>query len=225
MNESHFVDRNVRAPFVIGLTGAIASGKSTVARMLREHGAHIIDADEVYRDLLRPQSALWQNVVARFGPVIVAPDGQIDRGALGGIVFQDPAALADLDALTHPAVVAEIRRRIADSRSDVVVVEAVKLARTDLLADVDALWLATADPEVRLSRVRERAGLDDADARTRIAASLNPLPDGMRADVVIDTSRDLAATERQVASAWQGLPRWLRSGKPVEWVSTGQEDH
>src|SRR5688572_16559841 len=84
------------SPLVIGLTGPIASGKSTVAELLRQRGAEIIDADRVYRSLLQPGSELWRQVVERFGPAIVRSDGEIDRAELGRIVFADPAALADL---------------------------------------------------------------------------------------------------------------------------------
>src|SRR5918997_7167370 len=88
------------SPFVIGLTGPIASGKSTVAELLRQRGAEIIDADRVYRSLLHHGSELWRQVVERFGPAIVGSDGEIDRAALGRVVFSDPAALADLDRIT-----------------------------------------------------------------------------------------------------------------------------
>src|SRR5215213_8834537 len=115
------------SPFVIGLTGPIASGKSTVADLLRRRGAEVIDADQVYRSLLQPRSELWRQVVERFGPAIVRSDGEIDRAALGGVVFADPAALADLDRITHPAVVTEVRRRIARSTAPLIVLEAVKL--------------------------------------------------------------------------------------------------
>lgn len=216
--------RTARRPRVLGLTGAIASGKSAVAALLRERGADVIDADAVYRELLVPHSPLWTKIVARFGRSIVTPDGQIDRAALGDIVFADPHALADLDALTHPAVVAEIRRRLASSLAAVVVIEAVKLAQTDLLADVDALWLVEADPEVRLRRLRDRAGLDESGARARIAASLHPLPEGIEADVVIGNNGDLPETARQVATAWHALP-WNTTNVPqAELVSASQEE-
>ena len=123
---------------MIGLTGPIASGKSTVADLLRQRGAEVIDADRVYRSLLAPGSTLWRRVVERFGSAIVGPDGEIDRAALADIVFADPEALADLDRITHPAVVAEIRSRIARASSPLVVLEAVKLVQSGLASDVDA---------------------------------------------------------------------------------------
>jgi dephospho-CoA kinase len=186
---------------VIGLTGTIASGKTTVAAMLAARGAEVIDGDRVYRDLLVPGSPLARRLVGRFGSQVAAPDGGIDRQALGKIVFSDAAALADLDALTHPAIVAETRRRIAASKAEVVVVEAVKLAQTDLVADLDALWLVTAEPEVRMERLEARNGLDAASARARIDAFPDPIPVGMEVDVVIDNSSNRESLERQVAAA------------------------
>jgi dephospho-CoA kinase len=135
------------SPVVIGLTGPIASGKSTVAELLRQRGAEVIDADHVYRSLLQSGSVLWRQVVERFGPAIVGSDGEIDRAALGNVVFADPAALADLDRITHPAVIAEIRTRIGRSSAPLIVLEAVKLVQSGLAFDVDALWFVSADPE------------------------------------------------------------------------------
>ena len=198
-------DISDQSPFVIGLTGSIASGKSTVAEMLRQRGAEIIDADRVYRSLLIPQSELLRQVVERFGPTIVRPDGEIDRAALAEIVFTDPEALADLDRITHPAVIAEIRSRIAQSSASVIVVEAVKLVQSGLASDVDALWLITADPETRLRRLMSRSVLDEASARSRIAASPDTVPEGIEVGTTIDTSGDLTATASAVDDAWRAV--------------------
>ena len=103
-----------RRPLVIGLTGPIAAGKSTVAEHLRRRGAKVVDADQVYRSLLVPGSDLSQRIVERFGPAVVSPNGTIDRTALGGLVFGNAQALADLDRITHPIVVDEIRTLIAE---------------------------------------------------------------------------------------------------------------
>jgi dephospho-CoA kinase len=209
-------------PLVIGLTGPIAAGKSTVAELLRHHGAAVIDADQVYRSLLTPGSDVWAQVVARFGPAVVGPDNQIDRAALGEIVFRDPAALADLDRISHPHVVAEIRRQIAASDADVVVVEAVKLVESGLLANVDSLWLVTADPEVRLRRLSRR-GLSEVEARARLEASSHVAVPDAPVDVVIENSRDMSCVERAVADAWHAVTAALASGehnKPVASIET-----
>lgn len=194
-----------RAPYVIGLSGPIAAGKSTVAALLRERGAEVIDADCVYRALLAPGSPLWQRLAERFGPAIIGSDGHIDRTALAKIVFSDPEELADLDRITHPAVVAEIRRRIARSSSPRIVLEAVKLVQAGLTEDVDTLWFITADAEKRLRRLVSRSGIDEAQARARIAAATEVLPASVQFDVTIDTSSDLEATASAVEDAWRAL--------------------
>ena len=197
-----------RSPFVIGLTGPIASGKSTIAELLRQRGAEVIDAVRVYRSLLQPGSALWRQIVERFGPAIVGTDGEIDRVALGGVVFADPAALADLEGITHPAVVTEVRRRIARSTAPLIVLEAVKLVQSGLASDVDALWFIRADPEMRLQRLMTRSGMDEASARARIAAAPDTVPAGVDVDATIDNSGDLASTAAAIDNAW----RAMRSG-------------
>jgi dephospho-CoA kinase len=193
------------SPFVIGVTGPIASGKSTVAELLRQRGADVIDADHVYRSLLQPGSGLWRQVVARFGPEIAGPDGEINRAALGGVVFADPEALADLDRITHPAVVAEVRTRIARSTAPFVVLEAVKLVQSGLASDVDALWFVTADPETRRHRLMSRSGMDEASARARIAAAPDTVPEGVDVDVTIDNSGDLLSTSAAIDEAWRAV--------------------
>ena len=194
-----------RDPFVIGLTGPIAAGKSTVAAMLRQRGARVVDADHVYHALLTPGSVLPSRIGARFGSDVIAPDGGVDRAALARIVFADPRALADLDAITHPAIVAAVRQEIARAIEPVVVVEAVKLAQSALLDDIDALWLIDAEPEVRLRRLVARSSLGETQARARIAAQLEPLPPGVQPDLVIDNSGSETATASQVEAAWREL--------------------
>jgi dephospho-CoA kinase len=211
------------SPCVVGLTGPIASGKSTVAELLRQRGAEIIDADLVYRGLLAPGSALWQGVVERFGPTIIAPDGNIDRAALAGIVFADREALADLDRITHPGVIAEIRDLIARASSPVVVIEAVKLVQSGLASDVDALWFVTADPETRLRRLISRAGMDEASARVRIAAAPSTVPEGVAVDAIVDNSGDLASTSSAVDDAWRGLRLGPTPEKHNQLVSVQKE--
>jgi dephospho-CoA kinase len=173
--------------------------------MLRDRGAAVIDADQVYRSLLNPGSDVWQQIVARFGPGVLGPDQQIDRAALGAIVFSDPEALANLERLTHPAVVAEIRRQIATSDADVVAVEAVKLVESGLLADVDSLWVVTADPDVRRRRLAARSGLSDVEAERRLAASTHVATPNAPVAVGIQNSGDMSCMARAVARAWQEI--------------------
>ena len=196
-----------RRPFTIGLTGNIAVGKSTVLAMLAALGAVPIDADAVYHELIAPGAPLWHALKRRFGEGIVAPDGTIDRRALGAIVFADPAALADLDALTHPAVVAAVRTRLAALEDDdVVVVDAVKLVESGLAADCDRLWLVVADPAQQIERLIRHRGLDRAEAERRVAAQPSLAPKLALADTVIDNAGTIAATRAQVEAAWRALP-------------------
>ena len=217
------MDASSASPYVIGLTGPIASGKSTVAEVLRQRGAEVIDADRVYRDLLAPRSALWKRVVDRFGPTIVGSDGNIDRAALADIVFADPDALGELDRITHPAVIAEIRDRIAQTSSPLVVLEAVKLVQSGLAADVDALWFITADPETRLRRLISRSGMDEASARTRIAAAPSTVPEGVTVDAIIDNSDDLASTSSAVDDAWHAV-RWDSTPEKQKQLMPSQKE-
>jgi dephospho-CoA kinase len=210
-------------PYVIGLTGPIASGKSTIAEMLRQRGAEIIDADHVYRCLMAPGSALWTRVVEQFGPAIVRADGDIDRAALAAIVFADPQALADLEQITHPAVIAEIRDQIARSGAPVIVLEAVKLAQSGLASDVDALWFITADPETRLRRLMSRSGMDQAQARARIAAAPDTVPEGVRLDATIDNSNDFASTALAVDDAWRAVEFGITQKKHGDLMSAQKE--
>jgi dephospho-CoA kinase len=159
----------------------------------------------VYHSLIKPQMPLLRDIVDRFGPTVLRENGELNRSALASIVFDDPDALADLDRITHPAVVAAVRRRIGRSNAPIVVVEAVKLAQSGLAADVNSLWLITADSETRIDRLMSRSGLSREEARKRVLAGGAPLPFGTHPDVVIDDSGSLAATRNAVDAAWRVL--------------------
>lgn len=192
-------------PFVIGVTGGIATGKSTVLAMLGERGADLIDADAVYHDLIAPSLPLWESLRDRFGSGIVAPDGSIDRRALGTIVFSDAASLDDLERLTHPAVVAEIERRIAGSISRVVAVDAVKLSESGLGKACDQIWLVTCNRETQRARLIARNHITVDEADRRLAAQPDSSEQAKIADVVIDNSGDLAEAQGQVDRAWNAI--------------------
>ena len=192
-----------RGPLVIGLTGPIASGKSTVAAMLAEWGAEVIDGDDVYRSLLTPESELSRRIIARFGSTVADGEGHIDRAVLGALVFADHDALRDLDRLSHPAVVSEVRRMVRSSKAPVVVVEAVKLVQSGMHQDIDSLWVVSADPETRLKRLIARSALDERDARRRLDVAVDPIPPHIKPDIIIDSSGTLEATARQVGDAWK----------------------
>ena len=192
-------------PFVLGLTGNIASGKSTVLAMLTRLGAVPLDADAIYHELIAPGTPLWRAIRDRFGGRVVAPDGGIDRRALGALVFADADALADLDALTHPAVTAAVRDRLAGLDGGIAVVDAVKLIESGRAQDCDRVWLVVSEPEQQVERLMRRNGLDRAEAERRIAAQPPLAPKLPLVDAVIDNSGSLEATRAQVEAAWRGL--------------------
>jgi len=190
---------------LIGLTGNIGTGKSTVAGMLAELGADTIDADKVTREVMRAGTAAHQQIVATFGPEVLAPDGEIDRKRLGAAVFADPTALARLEAIVHPPTLQDVSRRIAASSADVVVVEAIKLIEAGMADSCDTVWVTTCRPEQQIDRIMEARGLSCAEAEQRVRAQPPPEEKVARADVVVDTSGSLSQTRAQVQAAWERL--------------------
>lgn len=193
-------------PYRIGLTGNIATGKTTVGRMLVELGAELIDADRVAHSVMVPGGSAYDAVVRAFGSEILTPEGDIDRGRLGDIVFSDPAALVRLEALVHPPTLAEIERRVAASDAPVVVVEAIKLLESGTAGAYDAIWVTTCSRDTQRARLMENRGLSSEEARRRIAAQPPPEEKIAQADVVIDTDVPLAQTRAQVVAAWRRIP-------------------
>jgi dephospho-CoA kinase len=190
---------------VIGLTGPIGCGKSTVAGWLAELGARVIDADVVARDVTPPGSPELAAVVAEFGPGILRDDGSLDRRALGRIVFIDPAALARLESIIHPAVRPRILAAIAEAEREAppaIVIEAIKLVEGGLATLCDEVWLVTCEPAEQLERLADR-GESASDAEARIAAQAGLVdrlrPSAMR---VIDTSGSMATARSRVEAAW-----------------------
>ncbi|MHB1318026.1 MAG: dephospho-CoA kinase [Anaerolineae bacterium] len=190
-------------PYVIGLTGSIATGKSTVARMLADLGACVIDGDRVAHEVMRSGTAVHAALVAYFGRGILRADGEIDRQVLGSRVFADPEELLALDRLVHPAVRVEARRLAMECCRRVVAVEAIKLIEADMDADCDALWVVTAPRETQVTRLMQRSGYTRAEAELRVDSQAPQLPRAARADVVIDNGGTLDCTRRQVKRAWQ----------------------
>jgi dephospho-CoA kinase len=196
----------------IGLTGGIGSGKSTVSAMLAAHGAVIVDADAITRDLQRPGQAVLASIVERFGDGIVTPDGELDRASLAEIVFSDADALKDLNAIVHPAVNAEILRRIADhAGTDSVVILDIPLLVESGRARAPHVLVVDVDPELAVERLVAHRGMAEADARARIARQASREERLAKADRVIDNSGDRAHLTDQVRAAWQ-------------WITTLPED-
>ncbi|MGC4107513.1 MAG: dephospho-CoA kinase [Thermomicrobiales bacterium] len=190
---------------VLGITGNIASGKSTVVGLLKDFGATHFDADLVYRELVGPGQPLLRALADHFGDGIVAADGSLDRKALGAMVFSDPAKLAELDALTHPAVIAEIDRRVDAETRGVIVIDAVKLIESGHADHCDAVWLVIARPDVQMTRLMIRNSIDAMEAQRRIAAQPPIEAKLAHADCVIDNSGTLGELRSQVIVAWNAL--------------------
>jgi dephospho-CoA kinase len=193
-------------PYVIGLTGNIATGKSVVGSMLARRGAEHIDADKLAHRVMDRGSPAWEKIVATFGLEMLKPNGAIDRRELGAIVFSDPGALARLEAIVHPDVIDTTRQLIAASEAPVVVIEAIKLIESGMVRQLcDALWVVTAPRAVQIRRLVEQRGLSEAEAILRIDAQPAQALKVTRADVVIDNGDTLENTERQVDQAWTAL--------------------
>lgn len=195
-------------PYIIGLTGNIACGKSTVRGMLEEHGAATLDADALVHELYLPGDPIFRAVVDVFGDDIVAMDGTLDRRALGRKVFGNPAALARLEGLTHPAVIERTWQWVRRQTTPVVVVDAVKLIEAGIVDGCDALWVVTCPLDEERRRLMTRPGMTDAEADRRLAAQAPEAEKVARADVVIDNGGSLDATRAQIERAWASLPVW-----------------
>ncbi len=197
---------------VIGLTGGIGSGKSTVSALLAAKGAVVVDADAIVRDVQQPGTAVFDAMVARFGPGIVADDGSLDRAAVADLVFGDSQALADLNAIVHPAVGAEILRRMEelDQSDEVVVLDVPLMVESKSAYPVAGLLVVDVDPEVAVGRLVEHRGMREGDVRARMARQATRDERLARADRVIDNSGVVADLRAQVDAAWEwiaGLPR------------------
>ena len=192
-------------PFVLGVTGGIACGKSTVLRRLAVHGFDTIDADQVYRELIVAGSPLLGDLVDHFGPEVLAADGTLDRTVLGAIVFADREKLADLDRITHPAIVEEIVRRIGVSPSTTVAIDAVKLFESGMHRLCNQTWLIECRPETEVRRLMARNGLSAHEAKRRVAAQGDFALARSGADAVIANDGDELALEESIAQALQDL--------------------
>jgi dephospho-CoA kinase len=193
---------------IIGLTGGIASGKSTVSAMLRELGAHVIDADQVARDVVAPGTPALAEIQARFGPAVLHEDGTLDRKKLGAIVFADPDARRALERITHPRIAAATQQEIARLGAagvDPVIYDAALIVENRLYAWMQGLIVVSVPPEVQVARLMIRDDIDEAAAQARIAAQL-PLAEKVAvATHVIDNSGTRADTEAQVHALWERL--------------------
>lgn len=192
---------------VVGLTGGIGSGKTTFAALLAERGAHVIDADQIGRDALRPDTETWHSVVSQFGEEILLPNSlEIDRKALARIVFSDRDKLAALNAIVHPVIV----ERIADeldrlSGTDaVVVIDAALIYELGLQDSLDTVVAVVAEPGLRTERLRRR-GMEPQDISARMASQMDPEEAARRADIVVRNDGSLEALAARADEVWQRL--------------------
>jgi len=191
---------------VIGLTGGIASGKSTVARILQRLGAVIIDADLLSREAVLPGTPAHQAIVASFGPDILLPDTTIDRKALGRIVFADPNARRRLEAITHPAIANLAEELLAEARQSdapVAFYVAPLLIEAGVTGRVDDIWVVYADRETQIARLTKRDGIGREEAEQRLAAQMPMEEKATYGSAVIDNRGTPEETERQVTALWK----------------------
>jgi len=205
----------------VGLTGGIASGKTTVAAMFRARGAIILEADRIAHRLMAPGQPAYEEIVRAFGKEILSADGTIDRKRLGAIVFADAARREQLDRTVHPRVIdeqeKELARIAAEAPGAVAIVEAALLIEAGYHKQLDNLVVTWCRPEQQLERLQAK-GLSRADAERRIAAQLPAEEKRRLADYVIDCSGSLAETERQVEQTWKALQQAAASKKAAAQV-------
>lgn len=200
---------------VIGLTGGIGSGKSTVAKLLEQKGAVLLDADRIGHEIYLPGKPAYDDIVAEFGPEVVADDGTIDRKKLGPIVFSDPDKLKRLNEITHPRIAQAVRDRLAELRETglaVAVIEAAILFEAGWEVLADEVWVTVVDPETAAERAAARGGLDPQQVLERIKAQMSNEERVSRAHVAISTDGDLSDTTRRVEHEWTRLQERLNGG-------------
>ena len=203
---------------VIGLTGGMGSGKSTVSQFLKELGAVIIDADKVGHEAFEPDTEAWREVVAAFGRQILTPNGEIDRNRLGEMVFANPQALARLNKIMHPRIYARVKALIEEYRRQgvgVVVLEApllvdvpllmMKAGEPSLLDEVDEVWVTVAPESTVLKRLKKKLGLSESQSLVRLRSQLSSEEKIKHADVVIDTDCRLDELKAKIKELWYKL--------------------
>lgn len=191
----------------IGLTGGIATGKSTVSRMLARRGAAVIDADLIAREIMEPGHPVLAAVAQQFGQAVLHPDGTLNRKKLGEIVFSQPEARKALESLTHPAIRAEMKQRLSELEAAdpqrLVVADIPLLYESGLEALYDEIMVVYVPRELQLSRLIDRDNLSEEEAEKRLGAQMDIELKKERADILIDNSRGLTETERQIDDFWR----------------------
>ncbi len=199
----------MRRFLLVGLTGSIATGKSTVSRMFAHLGARVLDADLLAREVVMPGQPAYLKIVEEFGQGVVQEDGTLDRKALGAIVFAEPARRKRLEEITHPAIAARQQRILSvldeEAFEGIVIWDVALLFETGGVAKMDRVVVVATDPETELTRLMARDGMAEADCRARIASQMPVAEKAKRAHYVIDNSGDRVQTERQVKGVYEAL--------------------
>lgn len=208
----------MRVFLLVGLTGGIATGKSTVSDMFRALGAVIIDADLLAREVVEPGEPAYVDIVAEFGPGVVQPDGILDRKRLGAIVFADPERRRRLEAITHPRIRERFRRRLQELAVEgfdgIVIFDAPVMIESGNYRDMDRLVVVATDECTQRARLRARDHADEVDVTRRITSQM-PLAEKIKlADYVIDNTGDRSGTEEQVRHVQAALMADLRARRP-----------
>ena len=207
---------NTPAIAVVGLTGGIASGKSTVARGLRDRGVPVVDADLLARQVVEPGTPTLEQLRRTFGDEIIRDDGSLNRAALGRRVFEDPAELKRLNAITHPAILELATERLealADKGHPWAVWEAALILENALHPPLSELVVVICDPEEQVRRIQSRDGLDEAEARARLRAQVDNPTRRARADLLVENDGSIQTLERRVRRVYEGLV--TRHGNPT----------
>ena len=202
------------APLIVGLTGGIACGKSTVAQHFVQRGAELIDADVIAREVVAPNTPGLAAIVQHFGRSVLREDGGLNRPALGAIVFSDPTQLRALNAMLHPAIEAEIRQRVAVSKAEVVVIDAALLVQLRLDALCDLVVVVWAEPKVQIQRLMARNGLTAEQAQQRLDAQQSHEERLGKADVAIDNNAGLDELVAAVQKAWRRIETAIAAADP-----------
>jgi len=205
----------VRKFLLVGLTGSIATGKSTVSRMFAHLGALVLDADVLAREVVMPGQPAYLKIVEEFGPSVIQDDGSLDRKALGAIVFADATRRRRLEEITHPAIGLRQQRILSvleeEEFEGIVIWDVALLFETGGVARMDRVVVVYADPDTELARLMARDGIPEAQARTRMASQMPVAEKARRAHYVIDNSGERVETERQVKTVYESLLAELKA--------------
>lgn len=193
--------------YIIGLTGNIATGKSAVMNLAIQRGVLALDADKIVHEILESDGEVQEAIVNIFGPTVRQADGRIIRPTLGKIVFSNPQALRQLEAITHPAVHRQLTLRIKESQSSIVMIEAIKLLEGKLHGICQMIWVTRCSRERQIERLRICRGMDEESAIMRVDSQAPQEDKLLHADVVIDTDGVMDDTRRQFEQAWSRVPQ------------------